>query len=59
MMPEHKAHDGDRSERPLSPCILVCTLDENNICCGCGRNLRQISKWALMSKDEHLASTIQ
>jgi len=45
----------DRSDRPLSPCILICTLDEDKICLGCGRSLEQISGWALMSKDEQWA----
>jgi len=45
----------NRDERPLSPCILICTLDDNKVCLGCGRSLQQISAWALMSKDEQWA----
>ena len=45
----------DRSQRPLSPCVLICTLDEDKTCLGCGRTLEQISRWALMSKDEQWA----
>lgn len=45
----------DRGERPLSPCILICTLDDDEVCVGCGRSLKQISGWALMSKDEQWA----
>lgn len=45
----------DRSKRPLSPCILICTLDDEKNCLGCGRTLEQISRWALMSKDEQWA----
>lgn len=45
----------DRSARPLSPCILICTLDDDKICLGCGRSLGQISAWALMSIDEQWA----
>lgn len=45
----------DRSQRPLSPCVLICTLDEDRSCLGCGRTLEQISRWALMSKDEQWA----
>jgi len=45
----------DRTERPLSPCILICTLDDEKRCMGCGRTLEQISRWALMSKDEQWA----
>ena len=44
-----------RSERPLSPCTLICTLDDDKVCLGCGRSLEQISGWALMSKDEQWA----
>lgn len=44
-----------RGERPLSPCILLCTLDEDKVCLGCGRTLEQISRWALMSKEEQWA----
>ena len=39
----------DRETRPLSPCILLCTLDDDKRCLGCGRSLAQISAWALMS----------
>jgi len=45
----------NREQRPLSPCILICTLDENQVCLGCGRKLEQISRWALMSRDEQWA----
>ncbi|MBT8089131.1 MAG: DUF1289 domain-containing protein [Gammaproteobacteria bacterium] len=44
-----------RDERPLSPCVLICTLDEDRICLGCGRSLEQISRWALLDKDEQWA----
>lgn len=43
------ASSEDRSARPLSPCISVCTLDEDKICLGCGRSMQQISAWARMS----------
>lgn len=45
----------DRDDRPLSPCVLICTLDEDKVCLGCGRSLEQISGWALMSKEEQWA----
>ncbi|MDH3275434.1 MAG: DUF1289 domain-containing protein [Gammaproteobacteria bacterium] len=45
----------DRNEKPLSPCILICTLDEDEVCLGCGRSLQQISRWALMDRDEQWA----
>jgi predicted Fe-S protein YdhL (DUF1289 family) len=42
----------DRTDRPLSPCQLICTLDEEQRCIGCGRTLMQISRWALMTTAE-------
>lgn len=41
--------------RPASPCISVCTLDDDNVCVGCGRTLEQIGRWALMSREEQWA----
>ena len=40
---------GNRDERPLSPCVLICTLDDDQQCLGCGRTLAQISAWAMLS----------
>jgi predicted Fe-S protein YdhL (DUF1289 family) len=45
----------DRSGRPLSPCSLICTLDDAQRCLGCGRTLKQVSGWALMSAAEQWA----
>lgn len=42
----------ERSGWPLSPCVLICTLDDEDRCLGCGRTLEQISSWAGMSKAE-------
>jgi predicted Fe-S protein YdhL (DUF1289 family) len=55
MIVENNNDLSDREQRPLSPCILICTLDDNKLCLGCGRSLQQISAWALMSKDEQWA----
>ena len=38
---------GDRDTWPLSPCVMICTLDDDERCLGCGR--------ALMSKSEQWA----
>ena len=37
---------------PESPCVSICTLDDDDYCVGCGRTLEQISRWALMSAEE-------
>ena len=44
-----------RAQSPESPCISICTLDDDNCCVGCGRTLEQISRWALMSPEEQWA----
>jgi uncharacterized protein len=28
-----------------SPCINVCTLDDDEICVGCGRHIGEIAAW--------------
>lgn len=48
-------HNGDRSQYPLSPCVLLCTLDAEKRCLGCLRTLDEITRWALMSIDEQWA----
>ncbi len=40
---------------PESPCVDICTLDDDDLCVGCGRSLDQISRWALMSREEQWA----
>ena len=55
VMSNFEQHAANRDERPLSPCILICTLDDDKTCMGCGRTLAQISGWALMSIAEQWA----
>ena len=33
---------------PPSPCVRLCTLDEQDICVGCGRTLADITGWSKM-----------
>ncbi|MEX1667639.1 DUF1289 domain-containing protein [Zhongshania guokunii] len=34
-------------EKPVaSPCVSVCALDEEDICMGCYRSLREIGDWS-------------
>lgn len=28
-----------------SPCVRLCTLDDQDVCIGCGRTLEQITQW--------------
>jgi predicted Fe-S protein YdhL (DUF1289 family) len=38
-----------RTERPPSPCINVCRLDERGYCIGCLRSGEEIGRWLSMS----------
>ncbi|WP_445193683.1 DUF1289 domain-containing protein [Sphingomonas sp. Tas61C01] len=31
-----------------SPCNQVCTLDERDVCLGCGRTIDEIAAWATL-----------
>ena len=37
-----------------SPCIDICTLDERNICVGCGRHIDEIAAWGSAAADTKL-----
>lgn len=34
-----------------SPCVSVCALDDDDICMGCYRSLREISDWSEMNNE--------
>jgi predicted Fe-S protein YdhL (DUF1289 family) len=55
MTKELQKESEGRPERPLSPCVLICTLDDARRCLGCGRTVEQISRWALMTPAEQWA----
>jgi len=38
----------------LSPCIGVCTLDDQGYCHGCLRTSAEIARWLQMGDDERL-----
>jgi len=38
----------------LSPCIGVCTLNDNGLCDGCHRTSAEIARWSQMGDDERL-----
>jgi len=38
-----------------SPCVRMCTLDEADVCLGCGRTLTDITGWTKMSEPEKAA----
>ena len=36
----------------LSPCIGICSLDDQGLCEGCHRTTNEIAAWSQMSDDE-------
>lgn len=34
------------SDAPDSPCVRNCCLDEEDVCIGCGRHVREIVAWS-------------
>ena len=46
----------NRNLYPPSPCVSVCTLDDDTgYCMGCGRTVEQSAGWTRMSKAEQWA----
>jgi len=37
-----------------SPCIKICTLDDDHICLGCRRTIDEISAWPKLNDEEKL-----
>ena len=40
--------------RVESPCIRICTLDDDDVCLGCYRDITEICGWASASDNERL-----
>ena len=38
----------------LSPCVGICTIDDDGLCAGCLRTLDEIARWGTMGDDERL-----
>lgn len=38
----------------LSPCIGVCSLNDDGLCDGCHRSSAEIARWPYMDDDERL-----
>lgn len=46
--------------RPVaSPCTRVCTLNDDDVCLGCGRTLVEITRWSTMPEAEKAACVQQ
>jgi uncharacterized protein len=39
----------NRQERPLSPCVKICSLDAQGYCSGCLRTGAEIGEWTSMT----------
>jgi hypothetical protein len=39
-------------DEPMSPCISVCLLDEQDICVGCFRSAAEVTDWFMASAEE-------
>jgi hypothetical protein len=44
--------DTPANDTVKSPCINVCTLDPDDVCLGCYRNVAEICAWASADNDE-------
>ena len=38
----------------LSPCIGICTIDDEGLCAGCHRTGAEIAAWPMMNDDARL-----
>jgi len=47
-----EAHPRAEWDRPRSPCIRLCSLDERGYCLGCLRTGEEIGRWTSMSAAE-------
>ena len=42
-------------DKTASPCVRNCTLNDQDICLGCGRTLTDITSWTKMSEADKAA----
>jgi predicted Fe-S protein YdhL (DUF1289 family) len=41
---------------PSSPCLNICSLDDQGVCRGCYRSLAEIAEWTRMTTEERWAT---
>lgn len=51
-IPSSPAPGASASASVASPCVRRCTLDEGDVCVGCGRTLDDIRQWREMTEAE-------
>jgi predicted Fe-S protein YdhL (DUF1289 family) len=37
------------SSKPVSPCVQVCVLDDDQVCIGCGRTVDDVIAWTRLT----------
>ncbi|MCX7343440.1 MAG: DUF1289 domain-containing protein [Proteobacteria bacterium] len=37
-----------------SPCVRICTLNDDKVCIGCGRNIDEIKNWSAFSDESKI-----
>lgn len=48
--------DNNAPDSVASPCINVCTIDEESgLCLGCARSLQEVARWRRFSDDQKRA----
>lgn len=40
------------ADKVRSPCVSICSLDEQEVCIGCQRTIDEIMNWSGMSDEE-------
>ena len=51
--------NNDEVKKVASPCVSICVLDENDICSGCYRSIKEIAEWSQMSENEKGATVLR
>jgi predicted Fe-S protein YdhL (DUF1289 family) len=46
---------GNRALYPASPCVSICTLDDDDVCVGCHRSLNEITYWSSYPREKQWA----
>ena len=46
----NEGHGARQATRTASPCRRQCTLDEHDVCVGCGRTITEICGWSALDE---------
>ena len=41
-----------KSSRPDTPCVAVCSTTFDDVCRGCGRTVAEVANWVFMTDEE-------